>query len=80
MIGRIIIGFLVTALGFSMVWKTEFYMSILGEIDWAMKYLGGGGTRLFYKLLGTAIIIIGFLVVTNLWEGFMVSLVGSVFG
>ena len=79
MIGRIIIGFLVTALGFSMVWKTEFYMSILGEIDWAMKYLGGGGTRLFYKLLGTAIIIIGFLIITNLWEGFMVGVVSRVF-
>lgn len=80
MIGRIIIGFLVAALGFSMVWKTDFYMSILGEIDFAIRYLGGGGTRLFYKLLGTAIIIIGFLAITNLWEGFIVSVVRSVFG
>ncbi len=73
------LGFLVAALGFSMVWKTEFYMSILGEIDWAIRHLGGGGTRLLYKLLGTAIIIIGFLVITNLWEGFMTGLVSFIF-
>lgn len=79
MLGRILIGLLISALGFSMVWKTEFYMSILGEVDWAIKYLGGGGTRLFYKLLGTAIILIGFMVVTNLWESFMVGLVSRIF-
>lgn len=79
MIGRIIVGFLVAALGFSMVWKTEFFMSILGEVDFAIKYLGGGGTRLFYKLMGTAIIIIGFMIITNMWEDFMVGLVSRVF-
>ncbi len=79
MIGRILVGLLVAALGFAMVWKTEFFMSILGEVDFAIKYLGGGGTRLFYKLMGTAIIMVGFMIITNLWEDFMVGLVSRVF-
>ena len=54
-------------------------MGILGEIDFAIKYFGGGGTRLFYKLMGTAIIMVGFMIITNLWEDFMVGLVSRVF-
>ncbi len=80
MLGRIIIGFLVSLLGLAMVWKTEFFMSVLGEVDWALKYLGGGGTRLFYKLLGTAVIMIGFLIITNLWSDFMGGLIHRLFG
>lgn len=80
MIARILIGFAVAALGFLMAWKTDFFIMALGDIPWAERHLGGGGTRLFYKLLGTAAIIIGFMVVTNLFNDFMAGLVGWLFG
>lgn len=80
MLERVLIGFFVSALGFVLVWKTDWFMGILGYVSWAENWLGGGGTRLFYKLLGTAVIIIGFMIVTNLFNSFMVGLVGGLFG
>lgn len=80
MLERVLIGLFVSALGFVLVWKTDWFMGILGYVNWAENWLGGGGTRLFYKLLGTAVIIIGFMIVTNLFSSFMVGLVGGLFG
>lgn len=80
MISRILIGLLITCLGFLLVWKTEWFMSIMGYVDWAEKWLGGGGTRLFYKLLGTLIIIIGLMVITNLFNSIVGGAIGGLFG
>lgn len=81
MIARILIGILVSLGGYLMVWKTQFFLDAVGPIDWAERNLGGGGSRMFYKLLGVAIILIGFLVITNLFDtvigGFIISLFGS---
>ncbi len=77
---RTLIGLAITALGLSMAWKTEWYLRILGRVPWAETHLGGGGTRVFYKLMGMAIMVIGFIVVTNLWDNFMTWLVGGLFG
>ncbi len=80
MITRILIGFAISTLGFLMTWKTDFFLMALGSNAWAEEHLGGGGTRLFYKLLGTAIILLGFMVITNLFESFMGGIVRSLFG
>jgi hypothetical protein len=65
--GRIIIGLLMLAAGAGMAIKANWLYSQFGSISFAEKYLGtSGGTRLFYKLLGTLIVFVGFLVVTNL--------------
>ncbi len=80
MIQRILIGLVIVALGWLLVWKTDWFMSIMGYVDWAEKWLGGGGTRLFYKLLGTLIIVIGLMVMTNLFNSFAASVIGGVFG
>lgn len=77
---RILIGFFISVLGFFLVWKTEWFLGIMGYVNWAESVFGGGGTRLFYKLLGTAIIIIGFMVITNLFNSFMAGLIGGLFG
>ncbi|PIX62139.1 hypothetical protein CO057_01155 [Candidatus Uhrbacteria bacterium CG_4_9_14_0_2_um_filter_41_50] len=77
---RIVIGLLVIALGLSMVWKTDFYLRALGMVSWAERNLGGGGTRLFYKLLGILIIFVGMMITTNLFDKFMTWLVGGLFG
>lgn len=79
MIGRIIVGLLVCGLGWLMVWKTAWFLEMLGMVDWAEQHLGSGGTRLFYKLLGTLIIIIGFIVITNLWDELVGGFIRSIF-
>lgn len=52
----------------------------MGYVEWAEKWLGGGGTRLFYKLLGTLIIIIGLMVITNLFNSVIGGVIGGLFG
>jgi hypothetical protein len=80
MIMRILIGLLVSLGGFLMVYKTQFILDMVGYVDWAEKHLGQGGSRLFYKLLGTVIILIGFLVITNLYDMVIGGFILGVFG
>lgn len=79
-ITRILIGLAVTGLGVIMVFKTPWMLSLVGRIYFAEKNLGPGGSRIFFKLLGVVIILIGFLVVTNLFDvvvgGFFTRLFG----
>ncbi len=63
-----------------MVWKTQIMLDTVGPIEWAEKNFGGGGSRLFYKLLGTLIIVIGFLVITNLFNDIVGGGIQSLFG
>ena len=52
-----------------MIWKTESWFNFFGRIAFAEKYLGtGGGSRLFYKLIGLLGIVIGMLLVTGLYD------------
>lgn len=77
--GRILLGIIIAVVGWLMVWKTEWFQAMLGYIAWAEEHLGGGGTRLFYKLLGTAIIILGFIVATNLFDTIVGGFIRSIF-
>lgn len=77
---RIIIGLLIVVIGFSMVWKTVWYLRTFGRIRWAERYLGlEGGSRLFYKLLGVVIIFLGVFLATNLLGGIILESVGRFF-
>ena len=77
---RILIGLAVIAVGTSMVSKTGWYLGILGRVYWAERNLGGGGSRMFYKLMGVGVVLIGIIIVTDLWErlvgGFLINLFG----
>ena len=79
MITRIIIGVIILAVGTLMVIKTEGFLKTFGRVAWAEAKLGGG-SRLFYKLLGMLGILIGFLVVTNMWQTPIIWVFGSLFG
>lgn len=80
MIGRIILGLLIMAVGFHMVWKAEVYLSYFGRIPFAEEHLGlEGGTRLFYKLLGVALCFLGMFVATNLIQGIIIGVFGPLF-
>lgn len=75
---RIVIGLIVAAIGCYMVLRTETILGFFGTVDWAEQKLGGGGTRLFYKLLGIVIVFVGFMVATNLWDAFLEATLGSI--
>ncbi len=74
-----LIGLAIAGIGVLLVLKSEWFFENFGSIPWAEEHMGtSGGSRLFYKLIGLAFIFIGFLVLTNLYEGFLVGTVGRV--
>lgn len=81
MIARVIIGIIIAAIGFILVWKSEWFHQNFGRIQWAEEHMGSsGGSRLMYKLIGIAIIFIGFITVTNLHKQFLNATLGKLFG
>ena len=77
MIFRILIGLLLAAAGLFMVLRTPSIEDFFGPVDWAERHLGG--TSMFYKLLGVLVCFIGFMVITNLWDAFLVVVLGPLF-
>lgn len=76
---RTLVGLAVVALGFFMAWKTEWFLRILGRNAWAEQNLGGGGSRVLYKIVGFIFILIGFIIVTDLWDNFITWAVTGLF-
>ncbi len=67
-----IIGLIIIAIGFALVYKSEWMLSNFGRIPFFEKYLGvEGGSRLGYKLIGIFGIFLGTLIMTNMISGFM---------
>ncbi|OGY46222.1 MAG: hypothetical protein A3A24_01520 [Candidatus Buchananbacteria bacterium RIFCSPLOWO2_01_FULL_46_12] len=67
MLGRIILGLIIAAVGALVTIKSEWFYENFGAIPSADKYLGTeGGSRLAYKLIGILASILGFLIMTNL--------------
>lgn len=72
---RYLFGIIAIFIGFVIIWKSEWLFQQFGRIDWAEIHLGAdGGTRLFYKLLGLAVIIIAFLYMGGFIEGLLISI------
>jgi hypothetical protein len=63
-----------------MAYKTEWILSTVGRVEWAERNLGGGGSRIFWKLFGVVVCIVGFAVMTNLWTEFAQGAIGFLFG
>lgn len=80
MITRILIGLFVAAIGVLMLYKTEWVLSAVGRVEWAEKNFGAGGSRLFWKLFGVVVCLVGFVVMTNLWTEFAGGAVKFLFG
>jgi len=79
-IGRIFIGIIAVAAGMHLVIKTEWYLENFGTIEWAeQKFASSGGSRMFYKLIGIIIIMVGFLAATGMLGGFFMGTVGRLF-
>ncbi|HTK04034.1 MAG TPA: hypothetical protein VL500_00450 [Candidatus Eisenbacteria bacterium] len=77
---RVIGGLLIVFVGCLLVIKSEWFLQNFGKVQWAEEKLGmDGGTRLFYKLLGVLICIVGIMMATNLLGGALISTVGKLF-
>ncbi len=77
---KYIIGILFVTAGLFFVAKTEWLMENFGRIAWAEEKLDvEGGSRLAYKLIGLVFIFLGFLLITNMWESFLMATLGKIF-
>lgn len=75
-----IIGLVLVLVGVGLVLKTEWIIENFGSSAWAEAKFGySGGTRIMYKLIGTGIILIGFMLMTGLFQGFLMGTVGKIF-
>lgn len=80
-VGSFFGGLIIAAIGFVIVWKSDWLLNNMGRIDWADRHLGSeGGTRLMYKLIGIIIILAGFLQATNLGGVFIKWVITGIFG
>lgn len=69
------------AIGVLIVIKAEWFYQNFGSIPWAEAHLGAeGGSRLFYKLVGLAIILISLLYISGLFQSIVLSIFGPLFG
>ena len=71
--GKIILGLFLVALGAVVTVKSEWLYQNFGGFADAERYLGAGGARLAYKLIGITLSVVGFLIMTNLIESVLLS-------
>ena len=72
--GKILIGLIGDIIGALVVMKSEWFLNNLGAVQWAEEKLGTeGGSRLFYKLIGLAIIFFGIFIMTGITTDIMNS-------
>ncbi len=58
---RYVAGIIIILIGIICIVFTEWLLKNFGRVSWAEQKLGAeGGTRIFYKLLGMALIFVGF--------------------
>ncbi len=83
---RVAITAVIMGIGFTMVWKTPWWIDLFGRNPWAEQHLtsglgaGAGGSWLFYKLLGIVTMIGGFFYLTGGLQTMLVSVLGTFFG
>ena len=78
--GKFIVGLIIVAIGFIIIWKTEWLLQNMGRIGWAEQHLGTeGGSRTMYKLIGILIIFVGFMYATDLTDNVLGWLARTVF-
>lgn len=80
MFGRILLGLAMVGVGAVVTIFANKIYEAMGPMPWAEAHLGSeGGTRLLYKLIGIGLVIIGFMLATNLLTGVIVSIITAIF-
>lgn len=78
---RFIGGMALVAVGVVFVIKSEWFLQNFGAIPWAEQHLGlDGGSRLFYKLFGVLLCLMGIGWATGLLGNMIIGLLGGMFG
>ncbi|HBO99878.1 MAG: hypothetical protein UX17_C0031G0009 [Parcubacteria group bacterium GW2011_GWC2_45_7] len=78
---RYIVTIIGVAIGALIVVKSEKLYNIFGAIPWAEQHLGAeGGSRLFYKLIGLAIIFIFLFYVSGFLQDIVIFIFRPLFG
>lgn len=78
---NIILSLLAVAFGIILIMKTEWFVQNFGSSAWAEEHMGtSGGTRMLYKLIGLAIIVIAILAMTGLLGTILIGVFGKLFG
>lgn len=81
MIARIIIGLIIVAIGFFLLWKTPWFVVNFGRIPWFERHLHTvGGSYAAYKFFGLLFSFFGVLYITGLGPAFTRWLLGTLFG
>jgi uncharacterized membrane protein YkgB len=79
-IKHFILGLIISTVSFILLIRNEWLINQTGTWDWAERHLGSeGGTRLFLKLISIFGMIIGFLVMTGMYQQFLRWLIGPLF-
>ncbi len=77
---KYIIALLAIAVGAILIIKTEWFIQNFGTNSWAEEHMGtSGGSRMLYKLVGLAIIIISLLGVSGLLGNMILGFFGKLF-
>ena len=75
---RIFVGLIFIVIGAIITIKSERMLSAFGRVGFAEKYLGSsGGSRLFYQLFGVILVLVGFLIATDLLSKILISIFGG---
>lgn len=76
-----VFGFIGIIVGTLMILKTEVIVSAFGRSSWAEQHMGtSGGTRLMYKLIGIAMILISLLGMSGELGNIILAILGPLFG
>lgn len=76
-----ILGLLAIGVGVILIIYTEWFIDNFGRSAWAEEKLGGeGGTRLLYKLVGMAMILLAFMTMTGITQRMALRLFSGLFG
>jgi hypothetical protein len=75
--GMFVLGLMVMAIGFGMVYKTDWLLRNVGDLS---AIVGSSfGNFLSWKLLGIIFLVGGFLVMTGLLQWFLMDTIGRFF-
>lgn len=75
-----LLGFAAIGVGTILIIYTEWFIDNFGRSAWAEDKFGGeGGTRLLYKLIGLAMILLAFMTMTGITQSLILSIFGGLF-
>ena len=77
---KYVFGVLAMVVGAIVVIKSEWFLDNFGSISWAENHLGGGGSRLAYKLMGLILVAGSLMIMTGVMQAIILNVFGSLFG